>query len=754
MASRCAAGICCKGGAGAAAGQLLVAGGFDFSQEESLASCESIDIADLLAERPAVQACPSLQHARACPGLAAASEAVLAVGGGSSMFTAAEAFRSVEVLRTAATKWQYGPTLQRPRCAAGVCVTSAGHVYAISGYAGNDCYEDSVEWADGSSEGLLRGWFPGPALSQARAGCAACFGPDGRVWVLGGGCDESASLDTVECLDPREGRWCQAPCMPGRRRCFAASFGIDRKLYIYGGWNRERWHEDSAARLDLRNLRWETLASPVSEAPAQTNSVIPYHFVNGAMSSSSSPSLARPFADLPHGATPPLSRRGEGHLLGGPLGSTGYPPRHVLTSPRKSPGDVRFGGPLGATMGATIYTPRQVLVSPRLTPRMPAGATSVIAYAPGLPSGFIPVAAAPKVSRPVEVAVRKQTPRFIRVSARSQERIPPISREVTAAASAAALAAAPVAATDGAAREVELEAFPKQADAASHVASPRSPHAVAAPEVASPPGLEASPRDPLYHPPLAHAASDIQASPMVRQRTLPGYLGQAMQPQMPPERQSSIAVITTITAPSYAVAVPRPSSVGRGSLSRAPRAPELTSDRPPARAVGEALRADSRRRWRRPAPTHAPGTPGVAPHVPAAPVAAARVHGPCHGRTSWSGTPPASAPVSAPPAQSRQGEGDFTPAFFRLQEKLSYLAEEGTVQWPCTSTADGLQLEGAVGFKVDPDLETVSCESGPKFASPPVRNLGKPQIVQTGHVEAALSRGKGSANPLVAGLLG
>eukprot|EP00439_Symbiodinium_sp_Y106_P066418 s3541_g10.t2 len=470
------------------------------------------------------------------------------------------------------------------------------------------------------------------------------------------------------------------------------------------------------------------------------------------MSSSSSPSLARPFADLPHGATPPLSRRGEGHLLGGPLGSTGYPPRHVLTSPRKSPGDVRFGGPLGATMGATIYTPRQVLVSPRLTPRMPAGATSVIAYAPGLPSGFIPVAAAPKVSRPVEVAVRKQTPRFIRVSARSQERIPPISREVTAAASAAALAAAPVAATDGAAREVELEAFPKQADAASHVASPRSPHAVAAPEVASPPGLEASPRDQLYHPPLAHAASDIQASPMVRQRTLPGYLGQAMQPQMPPERQSSIAVITTITAPSYAVAVPRPSSVGRGSLSRAPRAPELTSDRPPARAVGEAGNQELwERAWSllpasRPyAPTAAGAGDDLHPHMHPERL---ELHRMCLQR-QW---PLHGCMVHA--MVVRHGEGDFTPAFFRLQEKLSYLAEEGTVQWPCTSTADGLQLEGAVGFKVDPDLETVSCESGPKFASPPVRNLGKPQIVQTGHVEAALSRGKGSANPLVAGLLG
>ena len=37
----------------------------------------------------------------------------------------------------------------------------------------------------------------------------------------------------------------------------------------------------------------------------------------------------------------------------------------------------------------------------------------------------------------------------------------------------------------------------------------------------------------------SQAASDIQTSPMVRQRTLPGYLGQAVQSQMPPERHCS-----------------------------------------------------------------------------------------------------------------------------------------------------------------------------------------------------------------------
>lgn len=266
LASRCAAGVC-SSGSSTTSGRMVVAGGFDFSEEVALASCEAISISGLLSGQPVVEACPSLQRPRA----------VLAVGGGSSMFTAAEAFSSVEVLPLGAQQWLAGPSLKKPRCAAGVCVTDSGHAFAVSGYAGNEMYEASVEWLDLSSEGLRNGWHFGPQLSQARAGCAACFGPDGCVWVLGGGCDESASLDTVERLDPRVGRWQEAPIMPGRRRCFAASFGVDRKLYIYGGWNRERWHEDSAARLDLRNLCWETLPSPMGEA----DSIIPYHFVSG-----------------------------------------------------------------------------------------------------------------------------------------------------------------------------------------------------------------------------------------------------------------------------------------------------------------------------------------------------------------------------------------------------------------------------------------------------------------------------------------
>jgi len=274
---RCAAGLC------RSRGRILAVGGFDFSSERSTAAAESINVRAVLQGQPVAQALPRLQRARACPGVVATSEAVLAIGGGSSMFTAAQAFSSVEVLTNSAqtSEWRAAPPLGWPRCAAGACATAAGTVFAVSGYAGGDRYEDSVEWTDATgSEGLLRGWRPAPALAHARAGCVACFGPEGCVWALGGGCNESESLASVERLDPRVQRWrADVPPMPGRRRCFAGGFGVDGKLYIYGGWDSSRWHDPTAARLDLRAMRWEPLPALYGEV----NGIIPYHFVSGCV---------------------------------------------------------------------------------------------------------------------------------------------------------------------------------------------------------------------------------------------------------------------------------------------------------------------------------------------------------------------------------------------------------------------------------------------------------------------------------------
>jgi len=207
---RCAAGLCHE------KGRLYVAGGFDFSAQEATSSVEVIDVPMLLRSEPEVKALPRLRSPRACPGVVTTPDAVLAIGGGSSMFTAAEAFSSVEVLPHCATssQWRPAPSLLRPRCAAGVCATAAGHVFVVSGYAGDDRYEDTVEWSDAASgEGLLRGWKPAPALAQPRAGCVACFGPEGCVWALGGGLNESESLATVERLDPRAPCWCGDVCL-------------------------------------------------------------------------------------------------------------------------------------------------------------------------------------------------------------------------------------------------------------------------------------------------------------------------------------------------------------------------------------------------------------------------------------------------------------------------------------------------------------------------------------------------------------
>jgi len=274
---RCAAGLCYG------KGQVYTVGGFDFSAEQATPVAEAIDVSELLIGEPKMKALPRLQTPRACPGLVATPEALLAIGGGSSMFTSAEAFSSVEALPFSSlhSQWRPAASLQRPRCAAGACVTAAGHVFVVSGYAGQDRYENTVEWTSATgAEGLLRGWMPAPALAHPRAGCVSCFGPEGCVWALGGGRNESDSVASVERLDPRMPRWNgDVPPMPGRRRCFAGGFGIDAKLYIYGGWDSFCWHDPSAYRLDLRAMRWEKLPSLYGEV----NGIIPYQFVSGCV---------------------------------------------------------------------------------------------------------------------------------------------------------------------------------------------------------------------------------------------------------------------------------------------------------------------------------------------------------------------------------------------------------------------------------------------------------------------------------------
>eukprot|EP00927_Polykrikos_kofoidii_P056069 TRINITY_DN50251_c0_g1_i1.p1 TRINITY_DN50251_c0_g1~~TRINITY_DN50251_c0_g1_i1.p1 ORF type:complete len:434 (-),score=59.95 TRINITY_DN50251_c0_g1_i1:397-1698(-) len=296
---RSAAGVCRSGCSAAldscssfASSKVLAAGGFDFRTLKAVAHAEAIEVDSLFGQEPKLTSLPRLTTARACPGLVATPEAVLVVGGGSSMFTEAEVFASVETLPhgvaqcleadSSLLEWRPAPALRRPRCAAGVCATSIGQVFVVSGYAGQGRYEQTVEWADAScSEGLLRGWNEASLLDHARAGCVACFGPDSCVWAVGGGRNENESLDTVERLDPRRPRWMKnVPPMPGRRRCFAGGFGADRKLYVHGGWDAAQWHNPTTARLDPRMMRWEKLPDLYGD---DMNDTVQIHFVSGCL---------------------------------------------------------------------------------------------------------------------------------------------------------------------------------------------------------------------------------------------------------------------------------------------------------------------------------------------------------------------------------------------------------------------------------------------------------------------------------------
>eukprot|EP00435_Cladocopium_sp_Y103_P008418 s1113_g2.t1 len=90
---------------------------------------------------------------------------------------------------------------------------------------------------------------------------------------------------------------------------------------------------------------------------------------------------------------------------------------------------------------------------------------------------------------------------------------------------------------------------------------------------------------------------------MTRQRTLPGHLQ--------PER-SATKILTAPVAPSLEASAKRKAAPRLRSV-----APELTSEKPPARAVGEGRASEIHRRrcWRRPSNPAIPHRPTEAPGI-------------------------------------------------------------------------------------------------------------------------------------------
>jgi N-acetylneuraminic acid mutarotase len=95
----------------------------------------------------------------------------------------------------------------------------------------NDC-------ATGTCEGdhcLAGRWASLAGMPTPRQDLAAVFGPDGRLYALGGISQAAGSLAVVEAYNPTNNSWTTLAPMANKRYGFAAAVGSDGRIYAIGG---------------------------------------------------------------------------------------------------------------------------------------------------------------------------------------------------------------------------------------------------------------------------------------------------------------------------------------------------------------------------------------------------------------------------------------------------------------------------------------------------------------------------------------
>ena len=130
-------------------------------------------------------------------------------------------------------KYQTGDWLQRPHLSTArvglAGATANGHIYAISGFAGEDDFV-SVEVRSGLGDPT---WHPAPGLTTPRGNSAADT-VDHLIYVVGGILNNTA-LRSVERFDSRtNGLWRASPDLP-EPRAQAGVAAHHRLLYVAGG---------------------------------------------------------------------------------------------------------------------------------------------------------------------------------------------------------------------------------------------------------------------------------------------------------------------------------------------------------------------------------------------------------------------------------------------------------------------------------------------------------------------------------------
>jgi len=223
--------------------------------------------------------------------------------------------------------WSYGAPIPIPRTSAGAAVGPNGIIYVAGGHDGNrssnvcDAYDPKMnKWsrlksmptardapqavaATGPDRRVLiyviggrdrskhpvntdvveaydpaaNAWTTMAHMPTARHAHVATVGPDGKIYVLGGTNETTASMNLVEIYDPILGSWSKGPPMPYRQECAAAAAtpGPDGEVFVFGGWDALKRPVRTAAAFSPRTRRWRTLAPLSNARAAATAMVIP-----------------------------------------------------------------------------------------------------------------------------------------------------------------------------------------------------------------------------------------------------------------------------------------------------------------------------------------------------------------------------------------------------------------------------------------------------------------------------------------------
>jgi N-acetylneuraminic acid mutarotase len=180
---------------------------------------------------------------------------------------------SVFAYDVGADRWtdQVAPLNERRRHF-GTAVDSRGRIFVFSGYhQGFPFFSTTVEMFDPT----LGYWQIRGEIPTARQGQSAATGPDGRIYVMGGGTfgDPIAELDIY---NPDTGGWSRGADMTHPRTDFGCVTGYDGRIYVFGGYGEDGTSDGYLSSADVYD--------PVADiwAPIASMNIIRYS-VAGAL---------------------------------------------------------------------------------------------------------------------------------------------------------------------------------------------------------------------------------------------------------------------------------------------------------------------------------------------------------------------------------------------------------------------------------------------------------------------------------------